>query len=323
MISLIIPVYNGEKYIKSCIENLDKQTYKNFEAIFIDDGSTDNTYKIIKSYEGKTRFKLILHTQKNGGVSVARNKGIELATQDFISFMDSDDLLVCNYLEMMIKTLTNNKVDMVLCKHTINNEITEEKKVLDTNVKITVRDTLQCLNDYLYGKINPGIWCILVKKDIIIGNKLRFKEGLKYSEDLEFIWRMINFCHKIAYINAELYIYILQPNSATSVFDHRRLDGVKAIKDLEGFFKDENIEFYPNFKKYAVAKMMWSVTWQAATYYSQNEFDKFIRDNNVKKEIKKLICYKNLKVRLSSILFLVSKKSFVFVANRIGKRYIH
>lgn len=111
-ISVIIPVYGVEKYIRQCLESVIKQTYKNLEIIVVNDGTKDNSMKIVEEYLVDERIKVI--NKENGGISSARNRGIEEATGEYVSFVDSDDWLEIDLYERIVQILEGNKVDIIV-----------------------------------------------------------------------------------------------------------------------------------------------------------------------------------------------------------------
>ena len=115
LISIIIPIYNVEKYLKKCIESVINQTYKNIEIILINDGSTDGSGKICDEYAIKDKRIKVSHNE-NGGVAVARNKGIKMSTGDYIVFVDSDDFISNEYCEKMLEAVLRNNADIAICK---------------------------------------------------------------------------------------------------------------------------------------------------------------------------------------------------------------
>ena len=119
-ISLIIPVYNKEDFVVRCIDSLINQTYEDIEIIAIDDGSTDDSLKILNELEKKDQRMKVFH-QDNAGVSVARNRGLLEATGDYVYFIDGDDYLIKDACEKMIKATNNGIYDMVICKYQIEN----------------------------------------------------------------------------------------------------------------------------------------------------------------------------------------------------------
>lgn len=122
-ISVIIPVYGVEKYIRQCLESVIKQTYKNLEIIVVNDGTKDNSMKIVEEYLVDERIKVI--NKENGGISSARNRGIEEATGEYVSFVDSDDWLEIDLYERIVQILEGNKVDIIVFNY---NRYSENKK---------------------------------------------------------------------------------------------------------------------------------------------------------------------------------------------------
>ncbi|WP_455795915.1 glycosyltransferase family 2 protein [Clostridium butyricum] len=133
MLSVIVPIYNGERYLKDFIENVQSQTYKEFELILVNDGSTDNTESICKKYE-ELDPRIVLINKKNEGAGPSRNSGLKIATGNYIMFIDCDDYFENNYFEILYDTIIRNKVDLVICsqKNVIGNKVIEENKTLLT-----------------------------------------------------------------------------------------------------------------------------------------------------------------------------------------------
>lgn len=211
-ISVIIPVYNTEKYLRRCLDSIVAQTYKDFECILVDDGSTDGSDKICDEYAAKdNRFK-VFH-KKNGGVSSARNIGIAHANGEWLYFCDSDDILHDT------ESLTNlfklaNDADMAVGSYIALDD--NDKDVTDTLEFIKPFVGLLSGKEYISEHIEPKLhigyigflWNKLFRQDIIEKNKLRFDPDIKYAEDLLFITQYVCSpdCHKIA-INNNLKIY--------------------------------------------------------------------------------------------------------------------
>ena len=177
MISIIVPIYNGKKYIDNLINSIDKQIYRCFEVIFIDDGSTDETYEYLKIIQGKYDFKIVLKRQENRGVSSARNVGIRAAKGDYICFVDIDDEITETYLLDMINILKKYNVGLVICTSEffkINN--TKIKENSGNNLEIITRE--EVLKKYLYGKIKSGCCTIMVESKVLKQNNLEFQKGI-------------------------------------------------------------------------------------------------------------------------------------------------
>lgn len=215
-ISMIVPVYNVEKYIKKCVDSLLNQTYKNFEIILVDDGSTDDSGKICDEYASKYEKIKVIH-KKNGGLSSARNIGLEESTGDYIGFIDSDDYVDSNYYETMINSIIDSKSDVAIADIKIYYEDSKKTQLS------------KCFNDEKISKlsvINNGLAASacnkLFKKDII--SKYKFAEG-KVNEDLAVIIPTIVWANKISYASGTYYYYVQRNNSIqNSKFNDKRFD---------------------------------------------------------------------------------------------------
>ena len=128
-VSIIIPIYNAEKYIKRCIDTIINQTYKNIEIIIKNDGSTDNSINLINKYKNKDN-RIIVINQKNAGVSVARNNGIKKRDGTYVMFVDIDDWIELTMVEEMVKIIKEQEVDIVRCNFFRNYEDNTQKKVI-------------------------------------------------------------------------------------------------------------------------------------------------------------------------------------------------
>lgn len=206
--SIIVPLYNTEKYIGECIDSIINQDYDNWELIIVNDGSKDNGRDIVLNYSNNdSRIKLI--DQSNSGVSVARNNGLKNAVGDFIIFLDSDDWLEPNSLSLISKydsdfiILGFNKcyVDRV-------------DSIVDNNVEINNRsDVID--NIYLNEKIQGFLCTKVFKKSIINDHNMKFDEKIRICEDLIFVDEYVKYCNSFNYIDVALYNYRMRKSSAS------------------------------------------------------------------------------------------------------------
>ena len=232
-VSVIVPVYNVEKYLKKCLESLINQSLKDIEIIIVNDGSPDNSEEIILNYQKK--YKNIKYLKKeNGGLSDARNYGLKYATGDYISFIDSDDYIDKYMLEKMYNKALKNNLDIVICDSI---EVYDEKEVhKKSNYHYSNNDT----KNYI---ISPPMVCIrLFKKNLL--NYLKFKKGI-YYEDLNLTPSMAKYTNKIGFIEEGLYYYVQRDNSIMKQkkFNKNLLDIFEVLehnkKLLEKDYKDE------------------------------------------------------------------------------------
>ena len=200
-VSVIVPVYNVEKYLKKCLDSIINQTYKDLEIIIVNDGSNDNSHKIINKYLKKDK-RIKYFYKENGGLSSARNYGIEKSTGDFIAFIDSDDYINLNMIELMVNKMVLENSDVCICDIIDESEdgtINSILKGVNFN-DITIENVLLSL---------PSACNKIFKKDIL---NIEFPKD-KYYEDLGTIQIILSNCSSISYLNKPLYHYIQRSGS--------------------------------------------------------------------------------------------------------------
>lgn len=229
-VSIIIPVYNSEKYLQNCLESIKNQTEKDFEVIIINDGSTDNSKLIIADYLKDKRFKLI--DQKNQGIGYSRNKGIEESKGQYVVFIDSDDSIEKNFLEEMLKKIEKDNLDIVVCDYIEENEETKEynETLIPPFENTTIKE-----NKELLLSINKAPWNKIYKKELI--KDIRFPEDLKY-EDTQFICEALKNA-KIGKINQCLNHYVIHSKSETTTMNIRVFDIIKIIDNTRYIYRNE------------------------------------------------------------------------------------
>ncbi len=218
-ISIIIPIYNGEKYIERCMESLLNQTYQEFEIVLIDNNSNDRSYAICKRYAEFTK-KVVLFQEMKPGPGCARNRGLSVAKGRYITFLDCDDYWESDYLEKMIKAAeANSDLDLILCGR-FYDEVPDGKDKVECIGKeryqhtIVRKEELQ-RNPYAFFKYTGtrGPVCKLFKKTIIEHCNIKFPETIKMMEDLCFCMEYISHCKNIELIEAVLYHQFIHKDS--------------------------------------------------------------------------------------------------------------
>ena len=206
-ISVIVPVYNVEKYLETCLNSIINQSYKNLEIIVVNDGSTDSSLEICKKYQ-KLDNRIILIDQKNKGLSGARNVGILKATGEYIHFIDSDDYIALNYYEKMLEALADTDADIVVGGFYYE--------------KYAVRDSVRYNFPYCYTNMDDKFiktelylkmfaWRYLVKKTLLTDNNILFTEG-RYFEDWDFTTHITILANKIITAPDTEYFYRANQN---------------------------------------------------------------------------------------------------------------
>lgn len=208
MISLILNVYNGEKYIDKCITSILSQTYNNFEFIIVNDGSTDNTKDIIDIYSTKDNRIRAFHTE-NKGISSSRAFGLTKITGEYFIFIDGDDYVDKDYLKELYDSIVKNNADLATCEYyEVRDTGTSQIKILEHT------NPIDYTRDLIHGKTWCVVWNKLFKTNIVRENKISFIEGLRYWEDVPFSIIYSLYCKKITYIHKPLYHYIKNNSSS-------------------------------------------------------------------------------------------------------------
>lgn len=211
LVSVIIPAYNIEDYIGRCLDSIISQTYKNLEIIVVDDGSRDYTGEILDNYAKKDRRIKVIH-KENGGVSSARNKGIEAAEGDYIGFIDGDDLIEPEMYKTLVDLLEEENADIAHCGYQM--VFPDRIDYYHNTGKKKIQTTEEGLKDLLSGEmIEPGLVNKLYKKELI--KNCRLNETVKINEDLLMNYQLFKLSQKSVYYDITPYSYMIRSSSAT------------------------------------------------------------------------------------------------------------
>ncbi len=233
LISIIVPVYNVKAYLDRCIISLINQTYKNLEIILVDDGSKDGSGAICDKYASEDSRIKVIHKQ-NGGVSSARNLGLDIATGEYIGFIDSDDYVETGMYEALYNVAVSENADMTMTGFTQvrvggNSQINEVDFSIDWSKENIIKNYFKqgIVKEIMYSPCNK-----LYKKSLI--NDLRFSEKYRMGEDILFIFQCVERANKFSCVKGVFYNYVMRENSAmTSSFSKKRLDYIYAIKEIQ------------------------------------------------------------------------------------------
>ncbi len=221
LISVIVPIYNVEKYLDRCIDSILGQTYNNLEIILVDDGSPDNCGTICDKYATQDSRIKVLHI-KNGGVSNARNIGIEASKGEYIGFVDADDVIFSTMYECLLSAIIKDDADIVQCNYCYLFEDghveSAKSKVSNKIIKSTDEAKQALINDLIY----PSVATKLFKREVI-GDK-RFNTTLKVAEDRLFVYECCCKSSKVLLIDNVLYYYFQRKNSAMHIFNIKQFE---------------------------------------------------------------------------------------------------
>ena len=282
-ISIIIPVYNAEKYIEKCLYSIKKQTYSNYEIIIVDDGSKDNSLKMCKKFKNENKNIILkIFTQKNEGPSSARNRGIANAKGDYITFVDSDDYLEENLLEALLNCCKKDTMIRSNYKTFKNNKIFNNKT---ERGKILVGDFIE----KILANSFPGcVWGCLFETKII--KKMKFSSELHFMEDTLFLVEYLNNIKYVKFVEANYY-YCLSNNNSITLSSDNILNNIKSFnKSLDEI-----------------------------NLITKNSYEKLIDNKKIiliEKELAKVSKFKELKM-------IINNQDFINIINKIRKDYIN
>lgn len=221
LISVIVPVYNVEKYLNKCVDSIINQTFKEMEIILVDDGSTDSCHQIIDEYAKKDNRVIAIH-KKNGGQGSARNVGLDISRGEYIGFVDSDDWIDLNMYEKLYKDITSNNSDISICSRKVFNENSECTGIVNVNTE-TIKLNEKSIKSYLIGKFllphTVSTCNKLYKRINIEKNTLRFKDVNDVgSEDALFNYCLMLNINKISSVRDTYYNGVIRQASTTRVY---------------------------------------------------------------------------------------------------------
>ncbi|MSS20121.1 glycosyltransferase family 2 protein [Pseudoramibacter porci] len=249
LITVIVPVYNVEKYLNDCVQSIVSQTYRNLEIILVDDGSPDNCGKICDNLAKEDSRIKVIH-KKNGGLSDARNAGINIATGKYITFIDSDDFIFADMIKSFVNCAEENHADLVSAQH-VRCEQDDNYKEFNFNrwsysdvQQHVIHGNNEGMRQFLYSNdIGTAAWSKLYKRSLF--KDVRYPYG-KYHEDTYTTYKLVALCNTIVSLNQPLYVY--RKNNASIMnepFSDKRFNMVEGKLEQAEFIHN----FYPQYSK--------------------------------------------------------------------------
>lgn len=300
LISVIVPIYNVEKYINKCVDSIINQTYKNIEIILVDDGSTDNCYNICDEYKKKDNRIKVIH-QENSGLSEARNAGIKMAKGEYLAFVDGDDYILEDMLEYLYKLLKETNSEISVCNFI--RYWNEDKKLIDYNInreRIVIKRE-QALKEILKNDLLKSFaWNKLYKKSLF--KNVRYPKGMK-MEDVATTYKLISNSEKIVIGKDAKYYYVQRDGSilatkSTSMY----IDYYKAVYERYKFLDEK----YPNLKKQNVNTLINFLI--GMNLVNDKKLKEYIDQNNTNGLLKEIVN---------------SKSEAVSIKNKIKLKFIY
>lgn len=302
MISIIVPIYNVEKYIVNCIKSIVDQDYKDFELLLVNDGTKDSSIELANDFLKDKKINYRVINKENGGLASARNAGIKEAKGEYIAFVDSDDSVSKDFLSNLLKEFEND-IDFSFCNFEF---VKEQIPPIDNNSKKMFFNKEELLIAFLRRSIGFVVPSMMFKKEFIINNNLFFDEDIKFSEDQPFIWNVILHSNKSVYLYKKMYGYYLRENSIMTSSSYDKI--VNSYKEYSSYIK----ELIKSNDNYSDIMNMILPRWSLGTLYTSAkllDYDKY-------KELYDLVGGKtilnkirNINDRNSYLLAFVSKLS--------------
>lgn len=313
LVSIIVPVYNVEKYIKECLESIINQTYENIEVILIDDGSTDKSGRICDEYSKIDKRIKVIHKQ-NSGVSATRNIGLKEATGEYIEFVDPDDFTSKNYIKKMMDGIKNS--DCVICGYneqyknaTVSHSIAKHKCNIGRKEAINNLFVRNLYNGYLWNK--------LFKTNIIKEHQLVFNEKISILEDLLFVTEYLSYCNNITLITDNLYYYRMRKNSAINDFNSKKINNL-----FNGYMEINNVL---QSKKICAPNYIYMLMIDLIKYKKNINLQLYMKKFNLKfnRTILQILKSKQYPMKLKIKLFIRKHFPYIYIMyiNNKRKRY--
>lgn len=306
-VSIIVPVYDIEEYLVECIESILAQTWKHFEIILVDDGSTDSSGKMCDEYAEKYNCIFVIH-KKNGGLSSARNAGIDVARGNYLAFIDSDDVVHPDYLRELVNIVEKENADLVACDFCVGTSCQWGET---SEIKYDIRrdeDVLERMNDN--DVVVTVAWNKLYHAKFFKEYNLRYPEG-KIHEDMFLTPQILHCTNKMVITNQKLYFYRQRKNSImNSSFSIKQLDSLEAIEFRIALFtkwdkKELQLKEYESYIR--KAKELYRKMKNGEEEYEQEKKKIKMKMLNILKE-KKVVYLLNWKYKIKLITFLIVER---------------
>lgn len=304
-ISIIIPVYNTEKYLKRCLNSVINQSLKDIEIIIINDCSKDNSITIINEFKNQDKRIKVINKLKNEGLSAARNTGIEAAKGEYILHIDSNDWIEQGYLYDTYETAKKNNVDIVVTD--FYKDYDNGKIIYCKEQNIETETGKKVLENCFLNKGYICVWNKLIKRDLYVKNNIKHPINISQGEDLAVIPRIFYFAEKVIKINKAYVHYIQNPKSISNTSNTKKiLEVYKALDILEKFFKNDSDYYFQKFKLNHLGLWLFREKYD----FKNEEYCIVVKDYlNIIKKLK----IKSLKIKIVSFMLKIFNEKAIFI----------
>lgn len=302
LVSIIIPIYNAGHFLDRCLNSVVNQTYTNLEIILINDGSTDSSLNLCNTF-AKTDPRIIIIDKINEGVSIARNTGIQKSSGDFIAFLDADDWITSNYIELLMKPFENENVDISICGYQICIEYISPLTELSYSYELNEakKYLYKCQKNGEFSIIVP--WGKIFRKKVIIG--IYFPEKLHF-EDEATIYKFFYNANQIVECTYKAYYYFQSQTGLTNtIYPKHPEDAVKVFEMKYAFFKEKkDVAFYQ--------QTLATLLWKCLTLYIEKKDKRAVAKAKIKTFLKDFNHF-NLNYRHATLLNFFCHFPFIYL----------
>ena len=319
LLSIIVPIYNGEDYVEPLLQSMDRQTDKDFELIVVDDGSTDGTLQRLYRMAGKMSYPIRIEHIAPSGVSAARNYGIRSARGKYISFVDADDCVVRNYVAVLKRVLAEKDFDL----YVFQSKRVKENGSYAVKGKAFNRRTsgAEMLHSLAVNPTRYGVYNLFIRRSYLESHKFAFAESFDYYEDYDLLIRLFSAAENIFLSESVLYNYVQHSGSAVSQFQVKRFEDLALLNVLVPYLRQIQPQFAQEYTRWFLPRIWWSLLWQSCFAFSGKDWNTFLKDSNMADQIRKLDHHPDRKVRDSASLFLRSPNLFRCAVLLVGRRH--
>lgn len=314
LITVIVPVYNVEKYLEKCLESIIKQTYKNLEIILVDDGSTDGSSEKCDNCALQDTRINVIH-KENGGLSDARNVALNIMSGEYVTFIDSDDYVTNDYVEYLYNLIVIDDSDMSICcfEKTYN----QDKELNNKKEKVEILSSRDAIEMYLYQKkLTASAWCKMYKRELF--SEIRYPIGY-YYEDMAIICELMSISRNIVISNQKKYYYMQRSDSIMGgEFNLKKMQRIEIATQIKKFIDKK----YPDLNMAANARCFLAAI---QTFREIPQKDEYMQDiNNTWLVIKKYRfgIIRNMKTRILHKFIAINTYFGRRWLSLLGKRYV-
>lgn len=313
MISVVVSIYNVEKYLKRCLESILQQSFKDYELILVDDGSKDESLKVAQNVLAGSGADYRIVKKENGGQSSARNTGLKEAKGEYIVFIDSDDVISSDFLSLLYRAFEPG-MDFTFCgfKYVKTQDPPEDH---DEGKMELSKDEL--IDVFLKRTIDFVVPSMMFRRNFLLDNHLFFREEIRYSEDQLFIWEAIFSSKKAVYLNRKMYGYYSRPQSIMTGSPYQKI--VSGFRVYSDFCKELEERYPENIDKIRMILPRWELgtLYSSASLMDYEEYHELYKMMEGRTILKKVIGIGEIKAYLLALVSSISPRLLYALCKRM------